>query len=204
MPSKELLGSGVPATQFAPKGIFGAPDPEVGIATDVEQAQAWLAGNEPVIALDIDGEARAYPLQILTWHEIVNDTVSGVPVMVTFCPLCNTALVFEREIEGTVHDFGVSGNLRLSDMVMYDRETQSWWQQAIGEGIVGETYRAAVQRIRSLGGRAGALGEGKPGLARARQRCVSAAGFLVRYRFSGSAAYYLEKLGRTSGKIHPL
>jgi energy-coupling factor transporter ATP-binding protein EcfA2 len=82
--------------------------------------------------------ARAYPVRYLTWHEIVNDTVAGVPVAVTFCPLCNTALVFDRRVEGEVLTFGVSGNLRHSDMVMFDRETESWWQQATGEGIVGE------------------------------------------------------------------
>ena len=82
--------------------------------------------------------ARAYPLRYLTWHEIVNDTVAGVPVAVTFCPLCNTALVFDRRVEGAVLTFGVSGNLRHSDMVMFDRETESWWQQATGQGIVGE------------------------------------------------------------------
>jgi hypothetical protein len=85
-----------------------------------------------------EGEpARAYPLRYLTWHEIVNDTVAGVPVAVTFCPLCNTALVFDRRVEGDVLTFGVSGNLRHSDMVMFDRETESWWQQATGQGIVG-------------------------------------------------------------------
>jgi hypothetical protein len=71
------------------------------------------------------------------WHEIANDTVAGVPVVVTFCPLCNTALVFEREFDGVVHDFGTTGNLRFSDLVMYDRQTETWWQQATGQAIVG-------------------------------------------------------------------
>jgi hypothetical protein len=93
---------------------------------------------EPVLTYAPDGvPARAYPLRYLTWHEIVNDTVAGVPVAVTFCPLCNTALVFDRRVEGDVLSFGVSGNLRHSDMIMFDRETESWWQQATGEGIVG-------------------------------------------------------------------
>jgi hypothetical protein len=72
------------------------------------------------------------------WHEIANDTLGGRPVVVTFCPLCNTALVFERELDGVVHDFGTTGNLRFSDLVMYDRQTESWWQQATGEAVVGE------------------------------------------------------------------
>ena len=94
---------------------------------------------EPVITLEIEGETpRAYPIRYLTWHEIVNDTVGEVPVAVTFCPLCNSGITFDRRTEAGVLSFGVSGKLRNSDMVMYDRETESWWQQAIGTGIVGE------------------------------------------------------------------
>jgi hypothetical protein len=115
----------------------------------VEEARSWITGNGPVIALEIDGDARAYPLAVLTWHEIVNDTVGDVPVIVSFCPLCHTALVFERRLDGTVHDFGVSGNLRFSDMVMYDRQTESWWQQATGAGIVGDLTGAKLEFIPS-------------------------------------------------------
>lgn len=92
---------------------------------------------EPVITLEMGDQIRAYPIRYLTWHEIVNDVVDGVPVAVTFCPLCNSALTFDRRVDGMVLSFGVSGKLRNSDMVMYDRETESWWQQALGEGIVG-------------------------------------------------------------------
>ncbi|MGB3717916.1 MAG: DUF3179 domain-containing (seleno)protein [Candidatus Promineifilaceae bacterium] len=104
----------------------------------LEEASAWLAENEPVIALEIDGNSRAYPLQILTWHEIVNDSVGDIPVVVTFCPLCNSALVFDRRLDGETYDFGTSGWLRHSDLVMWDRNTESLWQQFTGEGIVGE------------------------------------------------------------------
>lgn len=100
-------------------------------------AAGWLDAGSPVISLEVGGQARAYPLAILIWHEVVNDTLAGVPVVVTFCPLCNTALVFERELDGTVYDFGTTGNLRFSDLVMYDRQTESWWQQATGQAIVG-------------------------------------------------------------------
>ncbi|MEL6168201.1 MAG: DUF3179 domain-containing protein [Pseudomonadota bacterium] len=98
-----------------------------------------IGDREPVITVEIDGETpRAYPIRYLTWHEIVNDEVGGVPVAVTFCPLCNSGMTFDRRVQGQVLSFGVSGKLRNSDMVMYDRETESWWQQAIGEGIVGQ------------------------------------------------------------------
>jgi hypothetical protein len=100
--------------------------------------KAGLDAREPVMVLDLDGApARAYPLRYLTWHEIVNDTVAGVPVAVTFCPLCNSGIVFDRRLGGRTLGFGVTGKLRNSDMIMYDRETASWWQQALGEAIVG-------------------------------------------------------------------
>lgn len=103
--------------------------------------------TEPVIALVIEGDARAYPLSILLWHEIVNDTVGGVPVAVTYCPLCNSGVVFIRKVNNEVTTFGTSGMLRRSDMVMYDRATQSWWQQFLGEAIVGEASGSKLERV---------------------------------------------------------
>jgi len=103
-------------------------------------AAGWasrIGETEPVIAIDIRGDARAYPLSVLIWHEIVNDVVGGTPVIVTYCPLCNAALVFERAVENRVLDFGTTGKLRNSDLVMYDRQTESWWQQFGGDAIVG-------------------------------------------------------------------
>ena len=108
------------------------------VPTQDAVAEKRYVGNEPVIGLEINGDIRAYPLQILIWHEIVNDTVGGVPVSVTYCPLCNSAIVFDRRVGGQVLDFGTTGNLRKSDMVMYDRQTESWWQQFLGEAIVGQ------------------------------------------------------------------
>ncbi len=107
-----------------------------------------LGAREPVITLEVAGEApRAYPLRYLTWHEIVNDRVGGTPVAVTFCPLCNSGLVFDRRVAGRALTFGVTGKLRNSDMVMYDVETESWWQQAIGEGIVGTHTGAHLKQL---------------------------------------------------------
>ncbi|HUF07145.1 MAG TPA: DUF3179 domain-containing protein [Candidatus Binatia bacterium] len=109
----------------------------------------WLEDQEPVIALGMEDEWRAYPIQILMWHEIANDVVADTPVAVTFCPLCHTAIVFDRTVDGTVLDFGVSGNLRHSDLVMYDRQTESWWQQATGRGIVGHYTGTALEFLPS-------------------------------------------------------
>ncbi len=108
---------------------------------------AWLDPEEPVIELVLDGEARAYPLEILVWHEIVNDELAGRPVAVTFCPLCHTALAFERRLDERTLAFGVSGLLRHSDLVMYDRQTESWWQQFSGEAVVGELAGATLPRL---------------------------------------------------------
>lgn len=105
-----------------------------------------LNPDEPVISLTIKGESRAWPLRYLIWHEIANDTLGGVPVAVTYCPLCNAAIVFDRRVEGAVLDFGTTGNLRKSDLIMYDRQTESWWQQYTGEGIIG-THAGSVLTV---------------------------------------------------------
>ncbi|MBL4806495.1 MAG: DUF3179 domain-containing protein [Rhodobacteraceae bacterium] len=111
-----------------------------------------LKPTEPVIGVVIDGVAKAYPLQVLMWHEIVNDVIAGVPITVTFCPLCNASLVFDRRIQHPekgemVLDFGTTGKLRNSDLVMYDRQTESWWQQFLGQAIVGELLGAELKMI---------------------------------------------------------
>ncbi|WP_137700131.1 DUF3179 domain-containing protein [Marimonas lutisalis] len=125
-------------------GIPALSDPQFLPAAQ----ESRIAPREPVIVVEIDGATpRAYPIRYLTWHEIVNDTVGGVPVAVTFCPLCNSALTFDRRVKGRVLTFGVTGKLRHSDMVMYDRETQSWWQQALGRGIVGEMTGAELRQM---------------------------------------------------------
>ena len=102
-----------------------------------EEADPWLLPTEPVLFLDLNGDARAYPLRLLLWHEIVNDVVAGIPVAATYCPLCNSAVVLKRTLEGTVYDFGTTGYLRHFDLIMWDTQTESWWQQFTGEAIVG-------------------------------------------------------------------
>ena len=129
VPYDEFLSGGVPRD-----GIPPLDDPQFESIAD---ADTWLEDVQPVVSLEINDVARAYPLAILTWHEIANDTLGGVPVSVTFCPLCNSAVAFDRRVGDATLDFGVSGNLRHSDLVMWDRQTESWWQQLTGEGIVG-------------------------------------------------------------------
>jgi hypothetical protein len=97
----------------------------------------WLADREPVVSLEIGGDARAYPVQIMTWHEIANNQVGGVPVTVSYCPLCNSAIAYDRRVGGQVLDFGTSGKLYKSALVMYDRQTESLWSHFEGLAIQG-------------------------------------------------------------------
>ncbi len=125
-------------------GKDGIPSIDEPVFEGIHGGDDWLDNREQVHVVEIDGDVRAYPLAILIWHEIVNDTVGGVPVAVTYCPLCNSAITFDRRLSddgglsGRTLDFGVSGVLRHSDMIMYDRQTESWWQQIVGEAIIGE------------------------------------------------------------------
>jgi hypothetical protein len=130
VPLEEFVGGGPPKD-----GIPSIDEPKF---VSVREADEFVERREPVAVLEIADGARAYPLQILTWHEIVNDTIGGEPVAVTYCPLCNSTVAFRREIDGRPVEFGTTGMLRNSDLVMYDRETESWWQQITAEAVVGE------------------------------------------------------------------
>jgi hypothetical protein len=112
-------------------------------------ATDWLVDQEPGLSVEIEGEARFYPLSILTRHEIVNDEFGDVPVAVTYCPLCNTGLVFDRRFDGQILRLGVSGLLRNSDLVMWDDVSQTLWQQITGDAIVGEYAGQALTPIGS-------------------------------------------------------
>ena len=126
----EIMSGGPPKD-----GIPAVNGPNMLPAAD----ETRLDPAEPVMVLELEGEVpRAYPLRYLTWHEIVNTEVGGIPIAVTYCPLCNSGIFFDRRTDAGVLTFGVSGKLRNSDMIMFDRETESWWQQAVGEAVVGE------------------------------------------------------------------
>lgn len=142
VPYSEIGSGGVPRD--------GIPPIDQPQHVSISDADAWLEDREPVVAVVIDQTARAYPLQILTWHEIANDELVDVPVAVTFCPLCNSALAFDRRFDGRVLDFGVSGLLRNSDLIMWDRQTESLWQQLEGRGIVGAYAGAQLKVLPAL------------------------------------------------------
>ncbi len=156
--SKELPYSEEwPVTDFSKRSIelseiFSGGPPKDGIPAidkpifvSSQEANHWLNDDEPVIVAEYG--QRAYPIQILMYHEIVNDQIDGRPVAVTFCPLCNAAMVFNRRLNGKVLDFGTTGKLRNSDLVMYDRQSESWWQQFTGTGIVGHYTGQTLQEI---------------------------------------------------------
>lgn len=135
----EVISGGPPKD-----GIPALSDPDF---IPVSQ-ETRLDAREPVVAIELEGQTpRAYPVRYLMWHEIVNDRIGDTPVAVTFCPLCNSGPTFDRRVNGRTLSFGVSGKLRNSDMIMYDRETQSWWQQAVGLGIVGQMTGAELTQL---------------------------------------------------------
>jgi hypothetical protein len=151
---KQSLGQEIKHTVPLDKILNGGP-PQDGIPSidnpkfqSVQEADKILEDSELVVGLNIHGDIRAYPLQILVWHEIVNDVVGGESVAVTYCPLCFTNQVFNRTlIDGNTVEFGTSGKLYNSNLVMYDRKSNSLWSQALGEGIVGKYAGIKLERI---------------------------------------------------------
>ena len=125
----------------------GIPPIDHPVFETVSAASEWLSDRVPGTLVLLGGEARFYPLGILHRHEIVNDEIAGIPVAVTYCPLCNTALTFDRRVGGQVLRFGVSGLLRNSDLVMWDDQTVSLWQQVTGEAIVGSATGAVLTPV---------------------------------------------------------
>lgn len=112
-------------------------------------AEAPWKDADLVLGVESEGEARAYPIAILEWHELVNDTLGGRPILVSYCPLCGTGVVFDRRVEGAVRRFGVSGLLYRSDLLMYDRETESLWSQIAAEAVTGPSLGRRLALLRS-------------------------------------------------------
>ena len=140
VPLDQIVSGGPP-----PDGIPSIDSPKF---TSVKEADEILEDSELVVGLNVNGDIRAYPLQILVWHEIVNDNVGGVPVAITYCPLCFTNQIFNRTLQdGNVVEFGTSGKLYNSNLVMYDRTSDSLWSQALAQGIVGKYAGVNLQRI---------------------------------------------------------
>ncbi len=130
VPLDQIVGGGPPKD-----GIPSIDHPKfIGVV----DAQKFLSDRDPGILFSISGTSRFYPFQILVWHEIVNDTLTGKRVLISYCPLCFSGIVFDPVVNGEWVEFGTSGKLWNSNLVMYDRKTQSLWSQVLGEGIVGD------------------------------------------------------------------
>ena len=123
IPLEQIVSGGPP-----PDGIPSIDSPKFISANDGDK---FLADSDKVVGININGDIRAYPLQILVWHEIVNDNVGGIPVAITYCPLCFTNKVFGRTVNNTILEFGTSGKLYNSNLVMSDRLSKSLWSQAL-------------------------------------------------------------------------
>jgi len=136
----EYMYQGCPARDCIPS----IDDPEY---VSADEAARFMRDGELVLAIDHNGDRRAWPIRILDFHEIVNDTIGGDPVAVTWCPLCGSGLAFRRELGGEVVEFGVSGLLHDSDLVMYDRKTNSLWQQITGKAVMGPAMGETLQEV---------------------------------------------------------
>lgn len=141
VPLDEILGGGPPKD-----GIPSIDEPKF---ITQKEANEWLDDSEPGIAFSRGNAHRFYPYQILVWHEIVNDTVGGQRILVTYCPLCLTGFVFDPVVKGERVEFGTSGKLWNSNLVMYDRKTDSYWSQILGEAIRGEMTGTKLKLIES-------------------------------------------------------
>ena len=146
----------LPAPLVDPEAIISGGPPPDGIPpidspqfVSVREADEWLDDHEAVVYLTLAGETHAYPVQILIWHEVVNDVVGGVPVSVTYCPLCNSAVSYRRTISGHITTFGTSGRLYASALVMYDRLTESLWTHYDGRAVAGVLAGHELERIPS-------------------------------------------------------
>ena len=146
-PRTDFSQKSVPLAEFRSGGPGKDGIPSIDNPRFTSVPEADLQPRSPVLSLTLNGDARAYPLEILMFHEIVNDKVGGVPVAVTFCPLCNSGIAFRRRVAGSVLEFGTTGLLRNSDLVMYDRQTESWWQQYTGKALVGELTGYELESI---------------------------------------------------------
>ncbi|HEX9319044.1 MAG TPA: DUF3179 domain-containing (seleno)protein, partial [Nitrososphaeraceae archaeon] len=139
VPLDKIVSGGPP-----PDGIPSIDNPKFVPAAEADK---FLQNSDQVVGVNINGDIRAYPLQILVWHEIVNDNVGSTPVAITYCPLCFTNQVFKRTVNGQSVEFGTSGKLYNSNLVMYDRTSKSLWSQALGQGIVGKYAGIRLERI---------------------------------------------------------
>ncbi len=145
----DLASSSVPEHEILNGGPPRDGIPALSLPAVVSAAEAPWRDEDRVIGVTLDGTSRAYPIAILDWHELVNDRLGGRSILVTYCPLCGTGMVFDREIGGQVRSFGVSGLLYQSDVLLYDRGSESLWSQIASEAITGPERGKRLELLRS-------------------------------------------------------
>ncbi|MBI2134707.1 DUF3179 domain-containing protein [Candidatus Woesearchaeota archaeon] len=143
--TKYLLDPGKILSGGPPKdGIPSLDNPKFQPANE---ADAWIEDDDLVLGLEYKGVIRAYPHRILNWHEIVNDKVNNERVLITYCPLCRTGIAFKPIVNGKEVEFGTSGKLYNSELVMYDRLTDSYWPQTLGIAVIGAATGQILEKI---------------------------------------------------------
>ena len=140
IPVNKILSGGPPRD-----GIPSIDNPTFLNAGDVD----YLKDKDRVLGVVVEGDARAYPIRVLNWHEIVNDEISGKAVAVTYCPLCGSGIVYAADFEGKAHKFGVSGLLYNSDVLLFDRQTETLWSQILSKGVSGKWVNKKLEVIHS-------------------------------------------------------
>lgn len=190
----------------ATRPLDAIPPIDEPVYESVGEAAGWLEDREPGALVQVGGEVRFYPLSIMNRHEVVNDVIEGVPVAVTFCPLCNTAIAFDRRVDGETLRMGVSGLLRNSDLVMWDDATTSLWQQITGEAIVGEFAGTKLEQLSSAIVRFGDYRTDFPdGLSLSRDTGFDLSYGINRYEgYSGRFAPIFPVGGETDGRFFPM
>lgn len=128
-------------------GIPSIDIPKFISQSDAEKTMRYLSEWKEGIVLTWKNEARFYPFDVLVWHEIVNDFIDNTPIAVTFCPLCGSSIVFDRRVEWEILEFWVSGKLYESNMLMYDRKTESFWSQSLGRAVIGDYLGSQLEYI---------------------------------------------------------
>jgi hypothetical protein len=144
-----LEGASIPANEIRRGGPPRDGIPALDHPVNVGVSRAPWSEKSLVVGVEVAGQARAYPIAILNWHELVNDRLGGRPILVSFCPLCGTAMVFDRRVRSRTLRFGVSGLLYQSDLLMFDRSSESLWSQISAEAVSGPLRGERLRLLRA-------------------------------------------------------
>ena len=143
----DLRGALIDPTEIQRGGPPKDGIPAIDRPKFVAPGEARMKWGERILGVALNGEAKAYPVRILNWHEVVNDSVGGMPVAVTYCPLCGSGVTFSRVVDDKQRSFGVSGLLYNNDVLLYDRESNSLWSQILGKAVTGPSKGVKLEVV---------------------------------------------------------